>query len=109
MSIGRNVRFLRELHGMSQSDLAERLGKTQASINQLETGHTQKPRYTKALANIFGVTEMELRFSDMSSMGSGSEFTQDDFSMRLIEMRTEKGLQREEFAKKIGVSIDFFN
>ena len=38
-SIAKNIRVYRELHGMTQKDLADQLGVTKAAVNNWETGN----------------------------------------------------------------------
>jgi len=44
MSLAGNVRALRERAGMTQAELAEKLGKGQTTIQKIETGQTARPR-----------------------------------------------------------------
>ncbi len=43
MTIGDLIRYLRELHGYKQSELAMKAGITQAAIGNLETDSSRKP------------------------------------------------------------------
>lgn len=54
--IGANIKKLREAHGMSQTELARRIGKTAAAISQYESGETT-PRIgvIEDMAALFGV------------------------------------------------------
>jgi len=56
-----NIKMLRERRGWSQYQLAEKMGVTQTSISQYESGETT-PRMPKIekLASLFGVTVPEL-------------------------------------------------
>jgi transcriptional regulator with XRE-family HTH domain len=45
--IGRNVRRLRDKHGLTQPELAERAGLKQGDISNLESGQTQEPSPTR--------------------------------------------------------------
>jgi transcriptional regulator with XRE-family HTH domain len=43
MTIGDRIRYLRELHGYKQAELAMKAGITQAAISNLETDSSRKP------------------------------------------------------------------
>lgn len=49
------VKDLRERHGLSQSELARRVGVTPQAIQQLEDGKVRNPRYLIPLAEVLGV------------------------------------------------------
>lgn len=55
-TIGRNIKQLREQCGMSQNDLANRIGKTRSAISLYENGTTM-PRMgvVEDMARVFGV------------------------------------------------------
>ena len=65
------IRDMREKYGMSQSELANRLGVTRSAVNAWESGiSTPTARYVAALAKLFRVsadyllgTEADLRVS----------------------------------------------
>ena len=50
MSLAENVRILRERAGMTQAELAEKLGKGQTTIFKIENGQTLRPRFMDELA-----------------------------------------------------------
>lgn len=62
MSLAENVRMLRERAGMTQAELAEKLGKGQATIYKIENGLTLRPRFMDELAQALGVTRIQLEF-----------------------------------------------
>jgi len=62
MSLAENVRILRERAGMTQAELAEKLGKGQATIYKIENGLTVRPRFMDELAQALGVTRIQLEF-----------------------------------------------
>lgn len=60
-SIGTNIRNLRVASGMSQGQLAEKIGKTRAAVSQYESG-ASIPRMgvIESLSNIFHVPKSEI-------------------------------------------------
>lgn len=62
MSLAENVRMLRERAGMTQAELAEKLGKGQTTIFKIENGQTLRPRFMDELAQALGVTRIQLEF-----------------------------------------------
>lgn len=56
MSISIRVKSRREQLGFTQTELAEKVGTTQQSIEQLEGGKIRRPRYLPELASVFGVS-----------------------------------------------------
>ena len=60
-SIGTNIRNLRVASGMSQGQLAEKIGKTRAAVSQYESG-TSIPRMgvIEQLSSIFHVPKSEI-------------------------------------------------
>ena len=59
--ISTNIKRLREQSGMTQEELAKRIGKTRAAISQYENG-ISLPRMgtVEDLAEVFGVSKAEL-------------------------------------------------
>lgn len=63
-NIGRQVRTLREAHGLSQRQLAERMGTTQSTIARLEAGGTLPSLSTlERVADALGTT-VEVKFRE---------------------------------------------
>lgn len=60
MSFGEDVRKARMERGWSQQKLAEAVGTTQASINRLEQGQSERPRFAPEIA---AVLDLELPIS----------------------------------------------
>ena len=56
MSIASRVKAKREQLGLTQSELAEKVGTSQQAIEQLEGGRTKRPRYLPELASVFDVS-----------------------------------------------------
>ena len=55
-NIGENIRNLREKNGMSQSELADKIGKSRAAVSQYEHGETiPRMGVIEDMARIFGV------------------------------------------------------
>lgn len=54
MTIAARVYAKRTELGLTQAELAEKVGTTQQAIVQLEGGRTQRPRYLPELARVFG-------------------------------------------------------
>jgi transcriptional regulator with XRE-family HTH domain len=61
MDIGERLRVVRKKHGLTQVELAARLGVSQTAISDYESGRT-KPRHEKlvALASVLGTSTDEL-------------------------------------------------
>ena len=72
MSLAENVRILRERAGMTQAELAEKLGKGQTTIFKIENGQTLRPRFMDELAQALGVTRIQLEFGTPETVGSDS-------------------------------------
>lgn len=64
MSLAENVRTLRERAGMTQAELAKKLGKGQTTIQKIETGQTLRPRFLDEMAAVLGVTPYELQYGE---------------------------------------------
>jgi len=56
MNIGDRVKFRRDAMGLTQAELAEKVGTSQQSIEQLEGGKTKRPRYLPELASFLDVS-----------------------------------------------------
>ena len=60
-AIGENIRRLREQNGYSQTELAEKIGKTRTAVWQYENGITiPRMGVIEKLARIFGIPKSEL-------------------------------------------------
>jgi len=65
MNIGKNIRRFRKSLGLTQSQLAERLGVTSQAVSKWETAHSSPDiSLLPALAELFCVTIDELIISD---------------------------------------------
>jgi SOS-response transcriptional repressor LexA len=56
MNIGDRVKTKRDSLGLTQTQLAERVGTSQQAIEQLEGGKTKRPRYLPELSSVLGVS-----------------------------------------------------
>ena len=69
--VGRMVRELREARGLSQRELAERMGTTQSVIGRLETGGSKPTIVTlERVAHALGL-RLEVHFQDETSPPTG--------------------------------------
>lgn len=56
MNIGDRVKIKRDSLGLTQTQLAEKVGTSQQAIEQLEGGKTKRPRYLPELSSVLGVS-----------------------------------------------------
>lgn len=65
MSIGDNIRKLRESHGLTQSQLGDAIGVSDKAVSTWESGN-REPRQASVskIAHYFGINEGELRYGD---------------------------------------------
>jgi len=56
VSNGAAIRAIRELTGITQFDLAERIGITQGALSNIERGRRASPYTTRKIADELGVT-----------------------------------------------------
>jgi transcriptional regulator with XRE-family HTH domain len=59
-TLGQRVRWARERRGLSQHELAERIGVRQSTIGNIESGTRRRPREQRKLADALGVNELWL-------------------------------------------------
>ena len=88
MMIADKVKFLREEKGMTQSDLAKKLGITRSSVNAWEMGiSTPSTQYLVELSNIFKVSTDYLLGINTNANINTYGLTDDDIKIvyRLIE------------------------
>ena len=66
MNTGEKIKELRELYGMTQEELAEKLGLKKAAVNKYETGRVVnlKRSTIEKLCEIFNITPQELMGMD---------------------------------------------
>jgi len=83
MSLAENVRTLRERAGMTQAELAEKLGKGQTTIQKIETGQTIRPRFLEEMAAVLGVSPHELQYGDTTKIEKAESNAKDFGSFRL--------------------------
>ena len=62
MSVGSNIRYFRELKGLSQIELAEKIGETRQTVYKYETDKVQTVPYHKLerIASVLACTPTEL-------------------------------------------------
>lgn len=74
MEIGKNIRRLRKLHGLSQEELAKELDVSRAAVTQWETGWSS-PRMgmIEKLSSFFNVSKSELIDGPSTSIPSGAK------------------------------------
>lgn len=101
--IGESVRKLRTQKGLTQTELAEKVGVGQTMIARVEHG-AKIPSLPLALdlAKVFGCTVDEMCYG--VSIDTKNETT--DFSEKLRKLRTDKMLSREQLSKATGISED---
>jgi transcriptional regulator with XRE-family HTH domain len=59
---GSKIRMIRNSRGLSQEDVAKRLGTTQNAYSKMENNHTKiNDSVVQALADIFGVTAEDIK------------------------------------------------
>lgn len=61
MSIGERIRSARKRAGMTQSELAKKVGMKQATLSQLETGESEGSKLIVGLAHHLGVSAIWLQ------------------------------------------------
>lgn len=66
------VKRAMRLRGMTQEQLAERVGMTQTAISKLVSGKTRRPRYLMELAKVLGVEPEELLVPPADGMDPGA-------------------------------------
>ena len=70
MTIGRNIRSLRERYGLTQCELAERAGVTQVYISYCENGRKEPSlKFCRKLAAVFGCPVSDIVDSEERSAG----------------------------------------
>ena len=102
IKIGLKIAYYRKLQGMTQEELAEKVGVSRQAVSKWETGEAQ-PEITKlkALADVFGVTTDFLLDDSKDSFTSAPEAKPDavDRVLSYIETLPEK---LKPFLKKYG-------
>ena len=56
-TLAERLKSEREKAGMSQAQLAEKIGLSQQSVAKIENGETQQPRKIKEIAKVLGVSQ----------------------------------------------------
>ncbi|MAS87609.1 MAG: hypothetical protein CMH30_06500 [Micavibrio sp.] len=55
-NLGSRIKYMREKLGLSQGQVADKLGVSQQAIQQVETGKAKKPKYLYEMATMLGVS-----------------------------------------------------
>lgn len=58
--LGKRIKYLMELRGLTQHDLAEACGVSQVAISRIINGFIKKPRILPELASVLGMSTDEL-------------------------------------------------
>lgn len=74
MSIGQRLLEARIKAGMSQADLAEKVGVSQQSIQKIESGQTNVPRRISDIAKAVNVSSYWLQFGTRDENGKKTDF-----------------------------------
>ncbi len=109
MEIGERIHYYRKLRGLTQEDVAIRLGTTPQNIYKYEKGIIKNIPLSSivAMSELFGVSSAEL--AGMTEDASSSLSTSDAFSekkafgLRLRHLRETAGLSVRELALKLHV------
>ena len=88
MHIGRNIRELRLKNGLTQENLAERLGVSYQAVSKWETNaNTPDIALLPEIAKVFGISIDEL-FSDSTPVFTANpELIKDDDVIRIVQMK----------------------
>lgn len=87
MSIGENVKRLREARGWSQEELARKIGITQAAVGKIERNEIARSKHLPALARELGVTlhQIDSEFpQDITFLGKAPQIEPKPFSEGVI-------------------------
>jgi len=115
MSIGERIRIARKLKGLTQSDLARRLGVTKQTISQYEKGQIKVPEYQ--LKKIGEILEKPLEYFFSASLENSKkilsknidEIKKINLGKKIKMARLEKNISRRELAKKLNISYSTLN
>jgi len=115
MSIGERIRIARKLKGLTQSDLARRLGVTKQTISQYEKGQIKVPEYQ--LKKIGEILEKPLEYFFSASLENSKkilsknidEIKKINLGKKIKMARLEKNISRKELAKKLNISYSTLN
>ncbi len=77
-TFGRRLRDARKAAGLTQKELADKVGLKQATISELETGEYLGSSKTAAMAEVLGVTALWLAEGKGNRDGSAPSFTSYD-------------------------------
>jgi transcriptional regulator with XRE-family HTH domain len=94
MTIGENIRRIRKSEGLTQKELAERLGVTEANVRAYESGRRNpRPKTLEAMANALEVSPGALMDSDFDGVSAMHRLFQifRAYSGELQEITEENG------------------
>lgn len=75
--LGATLKQLRQLKGLSQTEVGNLIGKSQNSISDLERGQTSRPQDVEAILNLVTMWRDELRRDEASGFHEGAGFWSD--------------------------------
>lgn len=104
-NFGKYLIWLREKAGHSQASLAKVSGVWNSTIARIESGQTSNPDPStlEKLAPFLKVSKEEL----LIAAGYSERF--EKIGRNLKELRTEKGLSKNEIANKLNISVEEYN
>jgi putative transcriptional regulator len=85
-SLGERIRQARVRYGMSQAELARRIGISKTSMNEIERGETHDPRFSvvEAIARTLGMS-----LDDFASTVQGAQHPPSKRSRRRVQPQDE--------------------
>jgi len=101
--IGDNIKKLRLEAGLSQDELALKIGISQPSLNKIEKNETKNPRKLSEIANILNVSAEWLMFGT-GDYGSGN-YGGGVFSFDLLDVQVSAGSGATLFEENVIQSI----
>ena len=108
----RELRALRAGAGMTQQDLAAKLGVTNISVSRWESGKAiPSPKYIKKMAEMFGVAGKDIFFNLVTTKvdKNSDKVTQQFVKMEMLMMFTYKLQSKENNAATISLDGSYEN
>lgn len=100
----KRLRALRKLHGMTQTEVADKICVERSTYGKYETGQAHPPIPTlQKLASLFSVSIDELIAEDDDSPDSALQNAM-DIPNNIRSLRTERGILQADLAKALGIS-----
>lgn len=108
MNTGEKIKELRELYGMTQEELAEKLGLKKAAVNKYETGRVVnlKRSTIEKLCEIFNITPQELMGMDEDPNITQEDYYNDPVVAELAQQLKDRPELKVLFDASKGVSKD---